>query len=237
LEGLYLKIAICEDDSWDAELLNQTVKRYNAGFCPEIFGSASELLSVYAAGSRYDLIFMDIQMDGIDGFTAAQILKGTYPEKRPLIVFTTAYHKYSTYGYEFAFRYAVKPLDDNYIHKVLSQAEKELEPAKIAIQHGVEVRLLQVSSIMYAEIWNVNLKIHTNDKCIIDTRMSMEKFKSLLPFRSFYQTHRCFLVGLSYVASYIPSGVKMTDGREILLSRNKRKEFEAALRSFLRGDY
>ena len=87
--------------------------------------SAVELI----ASAKPDLVFLDIQMPGKNGFEVLQAL----PESRPQIIFTTAYDQYALKAFEFsAADYLLKPVDPNRLRQAL---DKLGEPAPAMVEH------------------------------------------------------------------------------------------------------
>ena len=72
-----------------------------------------------------DLIFLDIQMPGLDGF---DVVKGLQSDILPLIVFTTAYEQYALDAFDVqAVDYILKPIDDERIERAVQRAIKRLD--------------------------------------------------------------------------------------------------------------
>lgn len=72
-----------------------------------------------------DLVFLDIQMPGIDGF---EVIKKLQTDVVPLIVFTTAYEQYALDAFDVhAVDYILKPIDDERIQRALKRAQERLE--------------------------------------------------------------------------------------------------------------
>jgi two-component system LytT family response regulator len=72
-----------------------------------------------------ELIFLDIQMPGLDGF---DVVKGLQSDILPLIVFTTAYEQYALDAFDVhAVDYILKPIDDERIVRAVQRAQERLE--------------------------------------------------------------------------------------------------------------
>lgn len=69
-----------------------------------------------------DLIFLDIQMPGLNGF---DVVKGLQSDILPMIVFTTAYEQYALDAFDvYAVDYILKPIDDQRIIRAVQRAQK-----------------------------------------------------------------------------------------------------------------
>ena len=236
-----MRIAVCDDCQHDAERLVRMILQFSPSFTVDVFYSADELLATYQESHRYDLIFMDIIMPGTDGFTAAQILKTLYacpyPPHRPLVVFATISQDQSVYGYGVAHRYLLKPLEDGKVREALESASVELSPISIIVQQGTEKRVLHSSDIVCAEIKDAILHIFILRKDVIQVRMTMDDFVSQLPDHLFVQPHKSFVVSVPLVHKYNGKLITMATGKEIPLSRNSRKLFDARVQAYSRGDF
>ena len=114
-----MRIAICDDEDQERLNIEALVKRYAPELSIVLFSSADELLAA-AKTTFFPLIFLDIEMDDTNGFDAAEeLMSGS---AKPLIVFVTKSTEYTIRGYDVAFHYLVKPLNDAKFHEVLKRA-------------------------------------------------------------------------------------------------------------------
>ena len=88
----------------------------------EVVGDASGAEAVaLVTASRPDLLFLDVQMPGMDGF---EVLEAIGPGAVPAVVFVTAYDRYALKAFEVhALDYLVKPFDDRRFVEMLARAE------------------------------------------------------------------------------------------------------------------
>lgn len=72
-----------------------------------------------------DLVFLDIQMPGVDGFDVVRQLQG---DAMPLVVFATAFDRYAVKAFDVhAVDYILKPVDDEHLGRALQRAREQLE--------------------------------------------------------------------------------------------------------------
>src|ERR1700676_77681 len=94
-----------------------------------------------------DLLLLDIQMPGMDGF---QVLNALSPEEMPVVIFTTAYDQYAIRAFEaHALDYLLKPFDQERLHHAIERARLELDKSRDReITHRILDLLSQVKSEM-----------------------------------------------------------------------------------------
>ncbi|HEX3758218.1 MAG TPA: LytTR family DNA-binding domain-containing protein [Kofleriaceae bacterium] len=80
--------------------------------------------------ARPDLVFLDVEMPGIDGFG---VLRALAPDPPPLIVFVTAFDDYAVRAFEVhAVDYLIKPFSDRRFADTLARARQQLQHAAAA---------------------------------------------------------------------------------------------------------
>ena len=120
-----MRIAICDDEHQERLNIEILVKRYAPELSVSPFSSADELL-IASKTTFFPLIFLDIEMDNTNGFEAAkELMSGS---AKPLIVFVTKSTEYTIRGYDVAFHYLVKPLNEEKFHEVLERALRLIIP-------------------------------------------------------------------------------------------------------------
>ena len=213
----------------------QFVREHPDTIYHQVYYSADELLSDYAAGQWYDLIFLDIQMPGTTGFEAAQIIREKYFEKTPLITFVTSAQNYAPEGYGIAWRFLVKPVDIEMIHRLINLAVSELKRHTLLIETTSGMTKIAVKNIIFIEAISGFCEIHT-DQATYKTRAALKSVAEMLPENLYTQTHRSFYVNLSHVISYKGSVIVMAGGAKVPIGKNRKAEFIQALTRYLRGD-
>ncbi|HSW62213.1 MAG TPA: LytTR family DNA-binding domain-containing protein [Dissulfurispiraceae bacterium] len=198
-----------------------------------------------------DVIFLDINMPGLNGLELSQILAGL--PAQPLIVFATAYEQYALQAFDVsAFDYILKPFELERLQKTFAKMRKTLclpgipadtAPALPAVESGT--RLLKIPAykndriiplapdrILYARAAEGDVLIQTFDGQYM-TKSTLNDLEQKLASHGFIRTHRSSLVNLQHVAEIIPwfNGsykLVMNDRQktEILVSRYNAKELK-----------
>ncbi len=154
-----------------------------------------------------DLLLLDIEMPDITGI---ELLKSL--EKKPLVIFTTAYDNYALQGYQLdVLDYLVKPIRFDRFLKAINKAHKlYLADNRTVIQQEEGHLLIKVeyknvkigfSDILYIEGLKDYVKVYTKKEMYL-TRLNLKNIYSKLPPDQFMRVHRSFIVPISVITSF-----------------------------------
>lgn len=225
-----MKIAICDDDINDRTKLSDFIRRYDGSLACDLYISAEDLLNALKT-TYYELIFLDIEMEGLNGFNAAKLIMGE--SDKPLIIFVTHSSKYTIQGYEVAFRYLIKPITYENFEKVLKAALERILPQKIPIDINGKTYFISLKEIYYFEVLDHKIRIHTNQKSY-DCRHTLKNIEDMLTASSFIRPHNSYLVNLEHVVSASQAELTMRDELKISISRKKKDDVLKAIHEYLR---
>jgi two-component system LytT family response regulator len=118
-----IKVAIADDERLARERLRSLLDgRERFAIVAECNDGAETLAAL--AEHDVDLLFLDVQMPGLDGF---QILESLHAERLPMIVFVTAFNDYALRAFDVsALDYLLKPFDRERFEKTLGKVEERL---------------------------------------------------------------------------------------------------------------
>lgn len=157
-----------------------------------------------------DILFLDIEMNGISGLDIAKKLP-----KSTFLVFTTAYAEFALDGFELnAVDFLHKPFSFDRFRKSVEKVFelKSLHEKSIALEesnsdeivvkveyHNVRVRL---AAIQYIEAMDNYIKIHIYDGRPILSQMSMKMIGDMLPSDKFMRIHKSYIVSIGNIEKY-----------------------------------
>lgn len=225
-----MKIAVCDDDQHDLDLVCSLVRQYDNNFDLTTFISAKELMDSFQS-VFFDLVFLDIEMESPNGFEAAEILMAQV--EKPLIVFVTNSSEYTLRGYGIAFRYLTKPITYESIKSMLDLALEQIIPQKIVLSPKEQTLLLSISDIYCIEIQNHTIILRTKVGQF-EQRGKLRDIEAQLPAISFAKPHNSYIVNLAEVRSIDSKSLTLTNGDNIPVSQRNRKPFELALFQYVR---
>ena len=103
-----MQIAVCDDEKSIGLILEEKIKKLLPDAVIEKYLSGDELI---ASGCEPDILFLDIQMPGMDGMETARLLR--QKNERMVLIFVTAVEEYVFQAFDVAaFHYLVKPFSD-----------------------------------------------------------------------------------------------------------------------------
>lgn len=233
-----MRIGILEDDVEVAE----TIKGYVQKFFYErsenvsifIFYDAFTLIESYR--SDMDVLFMDIQMNLMNGMEAAMRIRQSDP--RVLIVFVTNLAQYAVEGYSVnAFDFILKPIDYNGFAMKLERISTELRHRKVGEVINVKTKngimRLEISDIAYVEVRTHDLIYHVRGETYV-CRDTLKNATLTLEKHYFALCNSCYLVNLAYVKK-VNRTVILSTGEELMVSQGKRKQFMVELAKYIGG--
>lgn len=182
----------------------------------------------------YDLVFLDIEMPGVNGITLARNIRER--SENVYIVFLTAHIEYALEGYEVnALRYLTKPVDTVKLKEVIEYVHGKLnDDHHIVIKENGENILIDVNDIVYMESIDKNVRIVTRGGEYI-TRYNLGDFEEQLKDCRFFRIHRGYLISLSRVRKISKNDVVMDGGISLPVSRSNMKQLKDAFYAYIEG--
>lgn len=218
LIGLKLKIAICDDETILCKELKEKISKFYSEYSIDTFHSGKELLR---CPNEYDIIFLDIEMPGEDGMETAKKLRSQ--NCKSYIIFLTSHTEYMPDAFKVkAFRFLAKPLDEEHLKEVLTDAQKELADfKKVIISNFGREMLADIKDIMYIRADRKSTVLHLENE-EIETGYPLKYWMEELGGVDFCQTHKSYLVSIRHIKQVLPEGVMLKITEEIIpLSRRK----------------
>ena len=197
--------------------------------------SAFEAMKVLDSQS-IDLMFVDINMPDLNGLEFVKSL-----EKKPLIIFTTAYSEYAVEGFKLdAINYLLKPFYFSEFLKAVQKARGQLELMQKAHEElestddflfiKSEYKLVRINynDILFIEGMKEYVRIHLIGQKPVMSLLSMKSLEEKLPKNRFMRIHRSYIVNLDKI-TVVERFRIIFDNVRIPVSENYREKFQVFL--------
>ena len=224
-------IAICDDEKHMSDhirtMASDFFRKKNREVHFRIFLSGEELLSY---DGQIDILFLDIQMKGMDGMETARKLRAD--KFRGFLIFITVLKEMVFQSFEVqAYDYLVKPVDEKQFEKTMERLYTSMQNASedsLLVQKGYERRIIQEDEIVFCEIIDRKIYLNLTSGEVVDYYERIEHLESKLD-NHFFRCHRSYLINLKHLKGYKNGAACMDNGKEVPVSRLRSKEFSGAV--------
>jgi two-component system response regulator LytT len=252
-----LKAIVVDDEQLAREELCYMLEKMES---IEVIGQAGNGLEAVGIVEQLtpDVLFLDVQMPGLNGFEVAHrlIQNGSSPN----IVFVTAFDRHAIEAFEVnAVDYLLKPIETARLQQAVERARKRVTPEaplndqverivqlmserqskreRVAVKVGERFLLVQAEEIIYASLTNESINIVTSQLAGTSNFRTLDELQARLDPSIFWRVHRSHLVNINKVKEIVPWFsrnyiLRMKDAKatEIPVSRAQTKR----LRDYLR---
>jgi len=240
----------------DEPLARDRLRRFMSGDSQiEIVAECADGRSAVEAVQKYepDLILLDVQMPGMDGF---EVLRELGPKVLPHVVFVTGHDEHAVKAFEAkAIDYLLKPTNKQRLYEALRRVTERLESSRhelpqallallnerkagpgvsrLSIRDGDKVAFVPIGEIQWLEAAGNYVVVHVAGGSHIQ-RETMSALEEQLPKDVFYRVSRSAMVNMRQVKEVIAVGVgeyivALASGQRIPITRTL-KEIEERLR-------
>jgi DNA-binding LytR/AlgR family response regulator len=176
-----------------------------------------------------DLVFLDVQMPGLDGFAVLRKLVER-KMKVPHVVFATAFDQYAVQAFDVnAVDYVLKPFDKTRIAKAIQRARREIDaqtspterleqlvnqlgaannsashPAKLLVKSQQRLLLVDSEDLILASIEDGLISVIARDVEGSSNYRTLEEMHDALDDESFWRPHRSYLVNIHHIKEVVP---------------------------------
>lgn len=215
------RIAVCDDEKIFIDRIRSILLDCEI----QGFTDSRLLLQTLESGERYDVIFLDIAMPGLDGIGLAREIREL--DEDVIIVFVTSKVEFMQIGYEVrAFRYLLKDQLESGLPAIWADIEKELadrEDQYFVFDYNRQTYRYACKEILYFESSLRRVILHAKSGTAV-LYGGLDEIEAEHP--AFVRIHKSYLVNPRYVRTVSAGNVITTDGEVLPVSRRYKKEAE-----------
>ncbi|QIB68985.1 response regulator transcription factor [Aminipila butyrica] len=230
-----MNIAICDDSTKDVELICALLQEHfdKNGFIGELhtFSSGEALVKAFAA-QPFDVVFLDIYMEGMNGMKTAERLRELNPSFSLVFITTSKDHALDSFSLGTS-SYVVKPIKREDIDRAFFKCRD------VFLKNGrfIEVmsdrmkRRIPLHKILFMEVYGKEVLVHTSTETI-KTSTPLDELEKMTT-ASFLRCHRSYMVNLRYVEAIQLDDFRLRNGSLVPLRQRGRSELRDAYADFV----
>lgn len=223
-----LRIAICDDDNAICSEIEETIltfsKKSKCDIEVDIFYRGEELIQYIKNKKTFDLIFLDIELDGITGVTVSKKIRNELDNHISKIVFISSKNGYEQELFDVQpLNFLRKPIDNNKLIQCVELAIKILDKETKFFEYkvGRDIKKVEIANIVYFEsnLKKIKIVMVTGEDYFYS---SLDSVKAKLT-NMFIYPHGSFLINYDYIEKITRQEIYMTNGKIIPVSRRNIK--------------
>lgn len=226
------RIGIVEDDATARNNLIEHLVRYrrehDVQYEVRTFPDGRDIVASYTPD--FDVLFLDVEMEHMDGFEAARRIREV--DTDVIIIFVTNMGQFAIRGYEVdAMSYLLKPAPYFAFAQELGRSLARLrkrESRGVVLTVDNNLIRLDPSEIVYVESTKHRITVHALDRSYSYSG-TLKAIEKDLADVGFFRSNNCYLVNLRHVKRVSQSMSVMINGDELQVSRPRKKAFLDAL--------
>lgn len=226
-------IAICDDEKKICAQLERILLEMNSFFSEEleieIFYSGEELCRFLTTEHSFDLIFLDIELEKMDGVGVGCYIRNTLHDEIVQIVYISGKDSYAMELFEIRpLHFLIKPLQQPKVKELVEKAYHLSNKLNAVFRYkkGYATCKKQIGDIIYFESKNRQVKMVATDG--VETFYGkLEDVFIKVESHGFIYAHKSYLINYVHVAEFHYDSLKMSNGAVIPISQSRRKEIRA----------
>ena len=232
-----IRIAICDDEKHMSDhiraMASDFFRKKNSEIRLRTFLSGEDLLNY---DGQIDILFLDIQMDGMDGLeTARKLRAGKF---RGFLIFITVLKEMVFQSFEVqAYDYLVKPVDEKQFEKTMERlfaSMQNIGEDSLLVQQGYERRIVPKDEIVFGEVIDRKIYLNLASGEVVDYYERIENLETKLDGH-FFRCHRSYLINLKHLKGYKNGTAYMDNGKEVPVSRLRSREFSGVVLQYMKN--
>lgn len=227
-----MKICICDDDLHIHNKIEQLIEKHvDAPSCVTVTKafSGEELLRHYDSGDKPDMVFLDIEMNGISGIVTAEKIREL--SDRTILIFVSSHSEFVFDAFRLdALHFLRKPVSEDEFREVFSRAMLRFNTlnASVTIRWHGERFSVPIDTVVCVEGYNRHIMLHTQKEHYEAVGKLSDMFVSL-ESHGFVYVHQGYIVNMNHIRHFGQESILLQGGMRVPVSVRKRQN---ALRAY-----
>lgn len=221
-----LQIAICDDEKYDREkiqkLLETYLREHDLDYAIHLYLSGKEFLDRSENMMKYDIVFMDINMDEVDGIQTAMQMRMFHSDT--YIVLVTAFINYVLEGYKVnAVRYIMKDTLDTAVAECMDAILQKMQIARVTFSFLEGEKKLYTDNILYVESQKHKAIFYYMKAGIVNYHIydKLDTVEKKLVGYNFLRIHKSYLVNMKHIRKISNYTAVLDTGEKLPIPRLK----------------
>lgn len=223
-------IAVCDDESSFRQSFQEYISNYlksnGISYQIDAFCSGEEFLALGAAMTKYTVLFLDINMGGMNGVATAKKIRSI--SKEIFIVFVTAYFDYTLEGYKVdAIRYLIKDGNhDNFqntvnecMNSIIEKMNYVIVKKKFGFREGIKEISLEKIIYIESNLHKLSFHVMEEELKIYTLYETLDEVEKKLEGNTFIRIHQSYLANLKYIKNILRYKAILYDGTELIIPK------------------
>lgn len=223
-----IRIAIVDDENIICSQIDECIiKALKKRADISTYYSGEGICKALQQGEVFDLIFLDIELGNCSGIDVSVFIRETQDDQSTQIVFVTGKNEYDRLLFEYRpFGFIAKPITYSKIESILLKYQKLYNHKPIFSYTSNHANCwVRLEKILYFESDDRKVNIYLSDTDnIISFYGKMTEVYEQVKAYSFFFIHKSYIVNEQYITAFQPDFVRMSNGKELTISRSRRKE-------------
>lgn len=228
-----LQIAICDDEQFYRDRMKNLLEKYmHANALPyalQTFLSGEAFIKQCESGMKFDIVFLDINMEEMDGIQTAERIRAYHSDT--YIVFVTAFIDYALEGYKVnAVRYLMKDNLEGALEECMKAIWQKMQVAQVTFTFLEGEKRLYTDCILYVESRGHKSIFHYMEagRAAYQIYNKLDVLEKQLEGHSFLRIHKSYLVNMKHIRKVNNYMVFLDTGEELPVPRSRFQKVKEA---------
>lgn len=224
------RVLICDDENFTCSYIEQVLLDYaekeDINIISEVCCTGEGLLQYMKQNSNVDMLFLDIELPGMNGTEVGNVLRNELKNENVQIVFISSYDSYAMQLFQVRpFDFLIKPLKEDAIIDIFKKYRRIFGNDRkfFTYKTGRHEEKILLSEIMYFKCEYRKICIVTNNKKILYYGNIKEVHESI-PSPDFWSVHNSYIINSKHVKQFLENKIVMSDDTVIPVSHAYKNE-------------